>query len=187
MQTETIRIQPGIRRLWSADQSTLVEYFQRLDLPTRRLRFFAPVNDGFVRSYAEDLLSMDTLVFGAFPDQQLHGVAELRGLLNCWPRRVEVALLVEPAWQDAGIGDALLNRIIAAARNRRITAIHMRCLLENKRMQNLAKKYDAVLDFDVGEVEAKLDPSWPTPMSVFEEMFGDTHSYLQSVFRVLLH
>lgn len=170
--------------MWQSDQSTLVDHFQRLDLPTRRLRFCAPVSDDYISSYVAHLLSKDAVVFGAFPDDELRGVAELRGLPDSWPRSAEVALLVEPAWQDAGIGDALLNRIIAAAQNRRIKTLHMLCLRENKRMQALAKKHDAVLEFDIGEVEATLDPPWPTPMSIFEEMFGNPYSYLGSIFHL---
>ncbi len=173
----------NIRRLWPSDQSQLVAHFQRLDLPTRRLRFLAQVSDTYLATYAQGLLSSDSVVFGAFPDGALRGVAELRGLHDSWPRTAELALLVEPDWQDAGIGDAMFNRIVAAARNRHIRSIHMICLKENKRMQTLAKKHDAVLKFDIGEVEATLAPAWPTPMSVFFEMINDTPVYL----RAMLH
>lgn len=184
METNTVRIQPGIRRLWKSDLSTLVDHFQRLDPQTRRLRFLAAVGDDFLAIYADKLLATQAPVFGAFPNGELRGVAELRGHPDSWPRSAEVALSVEPAWQEAGIGDALLSRVIAAAQNRRIKTLHMICLQENKRMQNLAKKHAAVLDFDLGEVEATLDPSWPTPMSFFEEMFGDTRNYLHSIFHL---
>ncbi|WP_175500618.1 GNAT family N-acetyltransferase [Litoreibacter janthinus] len=130
------------------------------------------MSDAFVKDYAEHVLSLDAVAFGAFPDGKLRGVAELRFLLKVWPWSAEVALLVEPSWQDEGIGDALLNRLISAAQNRGIKKVHMQCLRENMRMQSLAKKHDAVLDFDIGEVEATLDPPWPTPMSVYAELFG---------------
>ncbi|WP_138932850.1 GNAT family N-acetyltransferase [Roseovarius arcticus] len=179
---ETARIQPGIRRLWKSDQPQLIDHFQRLDDETRRLRFGGMVSDGFVSEYAEQVLSTDAVIFGSFPDDELRGVAELRGLINSWPRNAEVALLVEPAWQDVGIGEALLSRLIAAAQNRGVKTLHMLCLRENMSMRSLAKKHSAHLEIDVGNVEATLAPSWPTPMSVFEEMFGDTRSYLDTLF-----
>lgn len=181
MNSKTARVQPSIRRLWKCDQPTLVDHFQRLDPQTRRLRFCATVSDGFVREYAEQILSIDSLVFGAFPDGELRGVAELRGLLDSWPRSAEAALLVESEWWGEGIGDALLNRLVAAAQNRGIKTIHLLCLRENTRMQNLAKKHDAILEFDIGSVEATLDPPWPTPMSMFEELFGDPRRYLPAI------
>ncbi|MEB8387293.1 GNAT family N-acetyltransferase [Rhodobacteraceae bacterium KMM 6894] len=175
-------IRPGIRRLWSSDQPQLLEHFQRLDPETRRLRFGVSVSDMYLSDYTMKILSPDSVIFGAFPDDALRGVAELRGLQGNWHGSAELALLVEPAWQHAGIGDALLNRLIAAAQNRGVKTLHMMCLRENVRMRNLAKKHKAKLEVNIGEYEATIDPSWPTPMSVFEEMFGDTRSYLDLIF-----
>lgn len=169
-----------IRRLRSFDKAALVDHFLRLDPDTRRLRFGNAVGDAFVKDYAESLLSADSVNFGAFPDGTLRGVAELRGLRDSWPRSAEVALAVEPAWQDRGIGDALFSRLVAAARNRGIARLHMICLQENVRMRHLALKHDARLEFDGGSIEATLTPAWPTPVSVFEEVFGDPRDYLPS-------
>ena len=138
---------PEIRRLWESDKPKLADHFQRLDAPTRRLRFGNSVSDSFLKEYVEQVPSIDSVFFGAFREGNLRGVAELRGLLDSWPWSAELALSVEPAWQDEVIGDALLNRLIAAAQNRGIKKIHMLCLRENARMQSLAKKHDAVLEF----------------------------------------
>ncbi|MFV2054414.1 GNAT family N-acetyltransferase [Aliiroseovarius sp. YM-037] len=179
METEAGYIRPNIRRLWQSDQATMVDFFQRMDLQTRRLRFGAPVSDEYLKSYVESLMSTDTVAFGAFPDQTLHGIAELRVVKDRWPRTAEIALLVEPEWQELGIGGALFDRAITAAQNRNIKSIHMLCLKENKRMQHLAQKHDAVLHFDAGEAEAALTPPWPTPLSLFYETFAYTRRYLQ--------
>jgi RimJ/RimL family protein N-acetyltransferase len=182
MKADIDQIRPGIRRLWPSDQSKLIDFFQRTDLQTRRLRFCTPVNDRFLKTYAEGLLAADTVAFGAFPDQELQGIAELRVLQDSWHRTAEIALLVEPAWQDMGIGNALFDRVITAAQNRNVKSVHMLCLKENKRVQHLAEKHDAIMRFDIGEVEAALTPPWPTPMSLFYEMFSDTRGYLQLMF-----
>lgn len=169
---------PGIRRLRRPDEPELVAHFLRLDPDTRRLRFGTAVGDDFVKGHAETLLSDDSVNFGAFPDGTLRGVAELRLLRDSWPRGAEVGLVVERAWQDRGIGDALFTRLLAAAQNRGIARLHMLCLQENARMRRLARRHDARLEFESGSVSATLEPAWPTPYSFFEELFGDTRSYL---------
>ena len=171
---------PEIRRLWKSDRQLLIGHFLWLDPATRRLRFGGLASDEFVIKYAENALSIGSVIFGAFIDDDLHGVAELRGLLETWPWSAEVALSVEPSWQHEGVGDALLNRLISAAQNRGVKKLHMQCLRENRRMQNLAKKHDAVLHFDTGDVDATLATPWPTPMSVYAELFGNTRRYLNT-------
>lgn len=185
MKPEANRPRPEIRRLWKHDHPTLVDHFQKLDPQSRRLRFGVAVSDEYINDYIAQILSIDTVIFGAFPDGELRGVAELCGLLDNWPWSAEIALSIEPLWQEEGLGDALLNRLIAAAQNRGIKKIHMQCLRENRRMQSLAKKHEAILQFDIGDVEATLDPPWPTPTSMFEEMFGDSRSYLNETFHLL--
>ncbi|EPX81588.1 GNAT family N-acetyltransferase [Litoreibacter arenae] len=178
------KLHADIRRLRNSDRQVLVDHFLRLDPETRRLRFGGLVSDDFVKDYAENILSLDSVVFGAFVDGDLHGVAELRGLRQTWPETAEVALSVEPTWQHEGIGDALLNRLIAAAQNRGVKSLHMQCLRENRQMQHLAKKHDAVLHFDMGEVDATLATPWPTFRSVCVELFGDTRRYLGKAFHL---
>ncbi|MEO3416162.1 GNAT family N-acetyltransferase [Roseovarius sp. CAU 1744] len=183
MRTEALHVRPDIRRLWQSDKFNLIDFFSRTDLQTRQLRFFSEVNDDYVTSYAEGLVSSDTVAYGAFADQALCGISEMRILPDSSPRSAEIALLVEPAWQERGIGDALFDRVLTAAQNRSIRTIYMLCLKENKRMLHLAKKYDAVLHLDTGAVEAELTPPGPTPMSLFYEMFTETRGYLHLMFR----
>lgn len=176
-------IRPEIRRLWKTDKSQILRHFRRLDPATRRLRFGVSVSRQFLQGYVEDILSIDSIVYGAFVDGSLRGVGELRVLLGRWPPRAEVALSVEAAFQEEGIGDALFARLVASAQNRGVRTLYMMCLRENIRMQHLARKHEAYLKYEIGEVEATLDPPWPTPLSVVEEMVGGTSSYLRAVFR----
>ena len=172
---------PDIRRLWQTDKSILRAHFDRLGPEMRRLRFGAAVSPAFVADYADHVLSFDNIVYGAFIDDTLRGVGELRALLGQWPKRAEIALSVEADWQHAGIGDALFSRMVASARNRGVTTLFMHCLRENGPMRRLAQRHAAALSFDLGEVEATLDPPWPTPLSLAEEMMGETRSYLRAV------
>jgi hypothetical protein len=48
---------------------------------------------------------------------------------------------------------------LLAARNRNFRLLHMACLAENRRMQQLARKFDAELSFDFGGVIGEVESS----------------------------
>ena len=115
--------------------------------------------------------------------RKFFGTDGIRGRANDWPMTAEAAFSVEPDWQDRGIGDALVARVVAAAQNRSVKTLYMFCLPENKRMQHLAMKHDAILAYHSGEVEATLDPSWPTALSIAEEIAGEFYGLAHAVLR----
>ncbi len=172
-----------IRRLWPSDQDQISRHFSRLDNQTRRLRFGGAVSEGFVEQYAGKLIELGTILYGAFPDGELRALGELRGLLDDWPVTAEAAFSVQQPWQDQGLGAALMDRVVAAAQNRGVKSLHMICLRENQKMQHLALKHDAILDYNRYEVEATLDRPWPTPFSLAEEIAGDARGFVQAVLR----
>jgi hypothetical protein len=53
----------------------------------------------------------------------------------------------------------------------------MACLVENQRMQQLARKFDAELSFDFGGVVGEVESSRPTAMSLLREMMSDSHGF----------
>jgi len=173
-----------IRRLWRADLSEITAHFLRLDPETRRLRFGTVRKDEAVRRHARETIGAASVDFGAFAGARLRGLAELRGWFCHWPPMAEAAFSVEREWQDAGIGEALFDRLVAAAQNRGIRRLYMICLRENGRMQHLARKHDALLEFDIGEVEARLHPPDPTPYALSAEFMGETRSFARTVLRL---
>lgn len=174
---------PAIRRLWSSDQEQISIHFRRLGAKSRRMRFGGAVNDAFVENYSRRLIELGSLMFGAFPDGELRALGELRGLLDKWPATGEAAFSVQEAWQDQGLGAALMDRVVAAAQNRGVKSLHMLCLRENEKMRHLAQKHDAVLTFNMYEVQATLDQPWPTPFSLAEEIAGEARGIVQAIFR----
>lgn len=60
--------------------------------------------------------------------------------------------------------------MLLAARER----LHMLCLAENRRMQQLARKFDAALNFGAGSVMGELKAPDPTPVSVMRELVDGT-------------
>jgi len=172
-----------IRRLRIYDKPKIESHFNSLDREALTSRFGAPVSATFVQTYLSGLFDQPALVFGAFPDSCLRGVGELRFLQGNQNHLAEAAFTVETVWQDRGIGDALLSRIITAARNRGIQEIHMLCLATNQKMRRLAAKHKAELSLMTGQVEATLTAPWPTPFSVAEELSGEYHAIAHAILR----
>ena len=96
-------------------------------------------------------------------------------------REGEAAFSVEQPWQSHGVGTVLLERTLLSARNRGIKSLHMLCLAENQRMQQLARKFDAELSFDFGSVIGEVDPPRSTPLSLLREAMADGHDLANAI------
>jgi GNAT superfamily N-acetyltransferase len=169
------------RKLWPSETSKFRDHLLRLDAENRRLRFGMPVKDDFIRDYAGRIADYNSLVHGYFEKGQIRAAAELRQIGDAWSAKAEAAFSVEPGYQNKGIGTELLGRIVRSARNRGITRLYMNCLLENRKMQRIAKKYDAVLQFDHGDVVGRVVPGVPTYVSLWSEALEDGNGFMMAV------
>jgi len=170
-----------IRKLWIGETDKYREHVLRLDPESRRSRFGGGVSDEFIRNYVDLSTTLDAIVHGCFIDGELRAVAELRPLGLGFARQAEAALSVEKPWQSHGVGSGLLARTLLAARNRGFHRLHMACLADNERMQQLARKFAAELSFDFGSVVGEVESSRPTPMSLMRELLTDGHGYAAAV------
>ena len=178
---ENVEILCVVRRLWMADSQAFQDHLLRLDQASRRMRFGMGASDDFVSDYAARAIGMDGICYGSFVDHALRAVGELRPFGPLLPRQAEAAFSVEADYQDSGIGTQLMGRIILAARNRGIKTLHMNCLAENRRMQRIARKYDATLRFDMGSVVGEVTPDLPTPYSLWTEAVQDGTGFVMAV------
>lgn len=174
---------PDIHRLWQTDQPAIRSHFLRLDSRGRRMRFCGAVSQTRIEHYAGQLFQPNSFIFGAFPDGRLRAIAELHMRSSDEQGVADAAFSVEPEWQDQGIGNALLNRVVTSAQNRSVTSLYMMCLVENEKMRHLASKHHAMLEIHSGEVEAWIHPPWPTALSIFEEASGEFLSLAHAVLR----
>ena len=78
----------------------------------------------------------------------------------------------------------MLDRTLLAARNRGIKTLHMACLANNRRMQELARKFAAELSFDFGSVVGEVAAARPTPLSVLRELVADGRGFATAVLDV---
>ena len=166
-----------VRKLWIGETAKYREHVLRLDPESRRNRFAGSVSDDFVRSYVDMTTGLDAVVHGFFVGGMMRGAAELRPLGARFARQAEAAISVEKPWQSHGVGSALLRRTLLAARNRGFRLLHMACLADNRRMQQLARKFDAELTFDFESVVGEVESSRPTPLSLMREMMSDGHGF----------
>jgi GNAT superfamily N-acetyltransferase len=166
-----------IRKLWVGEAAKYRDHVLRLDPQSRYSRFGGGVSDDFIRNYVDLSIALDTVVHGFFIGGMMRGAAELRPLGQRFPRQAEAAISVEKPWQSHGVGSALLRHTLLIARNRGIRHLHMACLAENHRMQQLARKFDAELSFDFGSVVGEVESSRPTPLSLMREMMADGHGF----------
>ncbi|MEA2928290.1 MAG: hypothetical protein QOG38_718 [Hyphomicrobiales bacterium] len=173
-----------IRKMWIDRAGPYRDHLLRLDKESRRNRFGGAVSDEFIVNYIELSLDLDAVIHGFFIDGVLRGVAELRPLGKDFADEAEAAFSIEKDWQSHGVGSALLERTLLAARNRRIKLLHMACLANNARMVDLARKFDADLKFDFGSVVGEVEAPRPTPLSVWREMTADAHGFAIAMFDV---
>ena len=162
-----------IRKLWVGETDAYREHLLRLDHDSRRTRFSGLVSDRFIADHAATAHGVDVVVHGFFVDGTLRGAAELRQIGPVFSREAEAAFSIEQPWQSHGVGTALLERTLLSARNRGITKLHMHCLAANRRMQQLARKFEAGLSFDFGDVVAEVAPPRFTTLSLMREWLAD--------------
>jgi GNAT superfamily N-acetyltransferase len=173
-----------IRKLWLGEAKAYRDHLLRLDPQSRHNRFGGAVADEFVAAYAAQPMRVRAVMHGFLVDRVLRGVAELKPFGAAFPTEAEVAFSIEKPWQSLGVGSALLERTLLAARNRGIKLVHMACLADNARMQQLARKYEAELSFDMGSVVGEVAAPQATPLSVFREMLADGHGFATAVLDV---
>jgi GNAT superfamily N-acetyltransferase len=171
---EDLLVEGGvIRKLWVGEVDQYLAHLLRLDDESRRNRFGGAVADDVIRAYVERTDGLSAVLHGFFVEGTLRGVAEIRLLGAPFADSAEAAFSIEKAWQSHGVGSALLERTLLAARNRGIKHLQLICLSDNQRMQQLARKFDAELTFDFGSVIGDVETPFPTPLSMFRELVSD--------------
>lgn len=182
MAAETIKLgqtlaQGHIRRLWPSDVAAYRAHLLRLDPDARYSRFFTSVSDQVVAEHANRCFGADTLVFGFFVGDQIRGAAELhilRSPAGLREREAETAFSIEKPWRHAGLGSALIKRLIAAASSRGLRGLIISCLPQNFAMQSLAKKFGVAMHSESDEVTGRIKVKFPTAQSFFAEFIEES-------------
>lgn len=173
-----------IRKLWPSESDKFRDHLLRLDKDSRRMRFAHAVSDNFIDDYAGRMNEMGAIVYGYLEGGEVRAVAELKKLGDTWGQEAEAAFSVEPGYQEKGIGTELMGRVIRAGRNRSVNNLYMSCLAENRKMQAIARKHEADLRFEYGEVIGEIVPIDPNYFSILAEAMEDRVGYLLAVLDV---
>ena len=171
-----------IRKLWIGESDAYRDHLLRLDRESRHTRFSGAVSDEFIARHAATATGLGVVVHGFFVDGTLRGAAELRRNGSMLSDEAEAAFSIEKEWQSSGVGTVLLERTLLSARNRGIKHLRMDCLATNRRMQQLARKFEAGLSFDFGSVVGEVDPPRSTPLSLMREAMEDAHGVAHKIF-----
>jgi RimJ/RimL family protein N-acetyltransferase len=170
------------RKLWPQEQTLFRDHLLRLDKASRAMRFAHGVSDSFIEEYASHMAEAGTTVFAYIENGEVRAAAELKKLGDTWGREAEAAFSVESAYQDHGLGSELMGRVIRAARNRGVHHLYLSCLSANAKMQAIARKHDADLRFELGEVVGEIVPREPNYFSLLEEAVEDRVGFMMAVF-----
>jgi GNAT superfamily N-acetyltransferase len=160
------------RKLLPYEIWRLREHLLRLSSTDRRLRFCGGVAAEFIVDYCRRIDWLRAVVIGCFEEGVLRGAAELHfadDLGRHFTGTAELAVTVEGAWQDRGIGTELLEHAITIAENRGVRTIEMICLLDNARMQHVARKFTDRLAIVDDQAAANLRLPFPTQLSLWRE------------------
>lgn len=136
-----------VRPIRPDDEPRLVALFDRLSSRSVYQRFFTTYRrlpDAWYRAFANvDYRTRLALVAQDVAEPEvLHGVARWEPGES--PDAVELALVVEDAWQGRGLGGALFESLLAAARARGIDLFCADVLAENARMLELLRRHAAI-------------------------------------------
>jgi len=170
-----------VRKLWVGEADAYRDHLLRLDPESRHRRFTGTVADEIIVRHAATVSAGGVVAHGFFVDGVLRGAAELRHIGAPFAPEAEAAISIERPWQSHGVGTVLLERTLLTARNRGIKSLHMQCLADNKRMQQLARKFEAELKFDFGSVVGEVDPPRSTPLSLMREAVVDSHNIVTAI------
>lgn len=169
------------RKLWPSERDKVRDHFLRLDPEDRQLRFFGQASDDFIERYCQEVLSTGYAVLAGLEDSEVRAVGELRAYGPPGHRKAEIAISVERPYQSRGVGSELFRRLVNLARNRSIRTIHSACLLENAKMQRIARKFGCAVQLEAGQAEARLDPPWPSYFSLMEEAVAEGRAVVHTL------
>jgi GNAT superfamily N-acetyltransferase len=156
----TIRSHTGagvIRPLHPGEHPLLRDHLLRLDPASRNDRFNGGISDSFLELYAVRCFSHEAAVIAYLHDGVVRAAAELHPPEHSADSIPEIAFSVEDRLRRQGVGSALFEQLLTAARRRGYRRLRITTGGQNIAMKALAKKFGAHLTFASGEATGIVD------------------------------
>ena len=159
-----------IRKINTFDEREVCEHFSRLSDEERRQRFGHYISDESIVAYVKDINWFKTILIGYYCDEKVIGVGELQYIEPYPAATAEFAVTVEQDYQNQGLGSKIFDQLSMIARNRLIKSIYMKCLIDNIKARNFAKKHDAAFSSDSGELNGWIKVPNANYFSLIDEV-----------------
>jgi RimJ/RimL family protein N-acetyltransferase len=157
---------PGcVRRLGHSDHASVCAHLARLGPDDRYARFSHPMDESALGNFCQGVSWLRTFLLGFFVDDQIRGLGELRLRSYRDPRRAELALSIEPDFQNRGIGTQLFRGLLLLARSRGVECVWMQYRAESLRLRHIAARFGATITVERGEAEGHVDLRSPSVLS----------------------
>ncbi|MDI6026219.1 GNAT family N-acetyltransferase [Corticibacterium sp. UT-5YL-CI-8] len=165
--TEIDRPAGLIRQLRPSDLPLFTEHLKRLDAESRRDRFNGVTDDDFLRAYAHRCFHEGVTVIGYVQNGKVLGAAELHEIPDeDGEPTAEIAFSVERSLQHKGLGGRLFERLIVQARGFGYRRLRVTTHSGNAAMKALARRFNAVLNFEAGETTGVIELGRSDPREV---------------------
>jgi GNAT superfamily N-acetyltransferase len=170
------RATAAIRPVSPVDLAALRDFFARLSVESRYLRFFAPVTParGLLQLLAGGPANVDAIVAVADGVVVGHAMAADRPDPEdpadpCGAWATDVGVVVADAWQRRGVGAALMRALVTRAQARGVTSLAMDVLPGNRQVLAMVIGHwpDAAIDHSPDSLDIRIPlPSQPQPPRV---------------------
>jgi GNAT superfamily N-acetyltransferase len=149
----------SVHPVTGGDAQAIASMWQRCTLATRMARFHAPVRE--IPAAYLTAVSADPSASAVAACQHCGAVVALASLIpDASQDSAELAVLVEDAWQRAGIGRRLVAHLIAIAHARGITSLTASVLAQNAKLadqlRQIPGEFSLAFDGPVLQVRIRL-------------------------------
>jgi GNAT superfamily N-acetyltransferase len=120
-------------------------------------------------------------IFTYYRDDHIVGFGHLAREGDDW----ELAVSVEAEYQGAGIADQLMSHMIAWGKTHGISVVYMHCIVENKKIQHLARKHGLqAVDRSAGDVTARVELPPATPFDYTTSLLQEQNELATDIVRL---
>lgn len=169
------------RKLLPSEAEKYRDHLLRLSPEDRHMRFAGTVSDARLNDHCAKFDWNSSYIIGYFVRGELVGGCEVSQAPNGKLKRGEAAFSVERKYQNQGIGTGLMRRALTIAQNRAFRIIDIICLLENRRMQALARRFNGKMEVEGGDVFFTIDLQAPSQVSLLLETIDDGEGMLTTL------